>query len=44
VLADAGLGEQDVARRIAEWSAGVAERTAPAAEPVGIDDEASSRD
>jgi 1-deoxy-D-xylulose-5-phosphate synthase len=27
VLADAGLGEQDVARRIAEWSAVLAERT-----------------
>jgi 1-deoxy-D-xylulose-5-phosphate synthase len=27
VLADAGLTEQDVARRIAEWSAVVAERT-----------------
>ena len=27
MLADAGLGEQDVARRIAEWSAVLAERT-----------------
>jgi 1-deoxy-D-xylulose-5-phosphate synthase len=27
VLADAGLGEQDVARRIAEWTAGLAERS-----------------
>jgi 1-deoxy-D-xylulose-5-phosphate synthase len=27
VLADAGLTEQDVARRIAEWSATVGERT-----------------
>jgi 1-deoxy-D-xylulose-5-phosphate synthase len=44
VLADAGLGEQDVARRIAEWSAGLAERTAPAGAAVEVDDEASSRD
>jgi 1-deoxy-D-xylulose-5-phosphate synthase len=35
VLADAGLGEQDVARRIAEWTAGLAERgEVPAADEV----------
>jgi 1-deoxy-D-xylulose-5-phosphate synthase len=42
VLADAGLGEQDVARRIAEWSAVVAERTEPAA--AQVDSEAAPRD
>jgi 1-deoxy-D-xylulose-5-phosphate synthase len=30
VLADAGLTEQDVARRIVEWAARVADRAAPA--------------
>jgi 1-deoxy-D-xylulose-5-phosphate synthase len=35
VLADVGLTEQDVARRIVEWSAGVTERTeAPLADPI----------
>jgi 1-deoxy-D-xylulose-5-phosphate synthase len=34
VLADAGLGEQDVARRIAEWGAVLAERTEAASAPV----------
>jgi 1-deoxy-D-xylulose-5-phosphate synthase len=35
VLADAGLTEQDIARRIAEWTAVLAERTeAPVDEPV----------
>jgi 1-deoxy-D-xylulose-5-phosphate synthase len=38
VLADAGLTEQDIARRIAEWTAGLTERaetheTAPAERP-----------
>jgi 1-deoxy-D-xylulose-5-phosphate synthase len=43
VLADAGLGEQDVARRIVEWSAGVAERSEPAAAPAH-DSEAAPHD
>jgi 1-deoxy-D-xylulose-5-phosphate synthase len=34
VLADVGLTEQDVARRIAEWSAVLAERTEEPARPV----------
>jgi 1-deoxy-D-xylulose-5-phosphate synthase len=34
VLADAGLGEQDVARRIAEWTAGLAERREATDVPV----------
>jgi 1-deoxy-D-xylulose-5-phosphate synthase len=42
VLADAGLGEQDVARRIAEWSAVLAERTDAAS--VRIDSEGVPRD
>jgi 1-deoxy-D-xylulose-5-phosphate synthase len=42
VLADAGLGEQDVARRIAEWSAVLAERTEVAS--AEIDREAAPRD
>jgi 1-deoxy-D-xylulose-5-phosphate synthase len=36
VLADAGLTEQDVARRIAEWAARLAERSEPA-EPAAVD-------
>jgi 1-deoxy-D-xylulose-5-phosphate synthase len=34
VLADAGLTEQDIARRIAEWTAVLTERAEPVAEPV----------
>ena len=36
VLADVGLTEQDVARRIAEWSAKLGERT-DAAQPERVD-------
>jgi 1-deoxy-D-xylulose-5-phosphate synthase len=36
VLADAGLTEQDVARRIAEWTAVLAERT-EAAGPAQVE-------
>ena len=39
VLADAGLTEQDVARRIAEWTARLAERSEAVAEPQRVSED-----